>query len=235
MDYATVMNALEGLGTERTKRTYMSQGAREPLFGIAIKDLNPIAKKIKINQPLAEELYASGNYDAMYLAGMIANVKNMTEADYDRWMDQAYFYMLSDYTVAIMLADSPLAFRLADKWIASNEDLRMSAGWSTYTWMLGVKKDGEFDAERLRHLLHLVRDTIHQSPNRTRYAMNSFLMAVGVSFVPLHEEAAEVANMVGEVTVSKGKGTGSVAVASEAIAKAATQGRLGFKRKALRC
>jgi hypothetical protein len=33
--------------------------------------MKPIFKKIKYNQSLAEQLYATGNYDAMYLAGMI--------------------------------------------------------------------------------------------------------------------------------------------------------------------
>ena len=37
--------------------------------------MKPIAKKIKLNQELAEELYATGNYDAMYFAGIIADPK----------------------------------------------------------------------------------------------------------------------------------------------------------------
>lgn len=53
----------------------------------------------KHNQPLAEELYATGNYDAMYLAGMIAEPDKMTEEDFNRWMDGAYFYMISDFIV----------------------------------------------------------------------------------------------------------------------------------------
>jgi len=36
---------------------------------------------------LAEQLYTTGNYDAMYFAGIIADPNAMTEADFERWMD----------------------------------------------------------------------------------------------------------------------------------------------------
>ena len=45
----------------RTKKVYMQQGAREPLFGVATGAMKPIVRKIKIDQTLAEELYATGN------------------------------------------------------------------------------------------------------------------------------------------------------------------------------
>jgi len=90
MDFETVMQELETLGKERTKKIYISNGAKEPLFGVATGAMKPIAKKIKINQSLAEELYATGNYDAMYFAGIIADPKTMNESDFDRWMGRTF-------------------------------------------------------------------------------------------------------------------------------------------------
>lgn len=69
VDVQAILRELESLGTERTKKVYMQQGAREPLFGVATGAMKPIVKKIKTNQALADKLYATGNYDAMYLAG----------------------------------------------------------------------------------------------------------------------------------------------------------------------
>ncbi|WP_366414818.1 hypothetical protein [Paenibacillus sp. GP183] len=34
-----VMNNLEEMGTEQTKRTFMRHGAKEPLFGVKVGDL----------------------------------------------------------------------------------------------------------------------------------------------------------------------------------------------------
>lgn len=235
MDFETVMQELEALGKERTKKIYISNGAHEPLFGVATGAMKPIAKKIKINQRLAEELYATGNYDAMYFAGIIADPKAMTELDFDRWMDAAYFYMLSDYVVAVTLSESDIAQGVADKWIASGEELRMSAGWSCYCWLLGNRLDNEFSESKISNLLNTVKNTIHDSPERTKSAMNNFLYTVGISYLPLHEKAVETAKEVGIVEVKRDKKKSSFLNTYESIQKEIDRGKLGFKRKYVRC
>ncbi|MBS4198111.1 DNA alkylation repair protein [Bacillus sp. FJAT-49732] len=235
MDFETVMQELEALGKERTKKIYISNGAHEPLFGVATGAMKPIAKKIKINQRLAEELYATGNYDAMYFAGIIADPKGMTESDFDRWIDGAYFYMLSDYVVAVTLSESDIAQEVADKWIASGEELKMSAGWSCYCWLLGNRKDNEFFESKISNMLNIVKNTIHDSPERTKSAMNNFLYTVGISYLPLHEKAVETAQEVGIVEVKRDKKKSSFLNAFESIQKEIDRGKLGFKRKYVRC
>ncbi|MEH7440082.1 DNA alkylation repair protein [Neobacillus drentensis] len=235
MDFEMVMQELEALGKERSKKIYISNGAHEPVFGVATGAMKPMAKKIKKNQPLAEQLYATGNYDAMYFAGVIADPKAMTEADFDRWIDAAYFYMLSDFVVAVTLAESDLAQAIADKWIASGEELRMSAGWSCYCWLLGNRKDHEFDANKLAGMLDQVEKTIHDAPERTKSSMNNFIYTVAISYVPLHEKAVETAKAVGLVEIKRDNKKSSILNASETIQKGIDQGRLGFKRKYVRC
>ncbi|EGL16128.1 MULTISPECIES: DNA alkylation repair protein [unclassified Paenibacillus] len=235
MNFEMVMQELESLGKERTKKIYVSNGAHEPLFGVATGAMKPIAKKIKKNQPLAEELYNSGNYDAMYFAGVIADPKAMTAADFERWIDAAYFYMLSDYVVAVTLAETDIAQEVADKWIASGQELRMSAGWSCYCWLLGSRHDREFSENKLADMLEIVENTIHDSPERATYAMNNFIYTVGVSYLPLHDKAVETAKAVGPVEVKRDKTKSKFLDASENIQKAANKGQLGFKRKYVRC
>jgi len=235
MDFKTVMQELESLGKERTKKMYISNGAHEPVFGVATGAMKPIAKKIKINQSLAEELYATGNYDAMYFAGIIADPKAMTESDFDRWIDEAYFYMLSDYVVAVTLSESAIAQDVADKWIASGDELRMSAGWSCYCWLLGNRKDNEFSESKISNMLDIVKNSIHNSPERTKSAMNNFLYTVGLSYLPLHEKAVETAKEVGIVEVKRDKKKTSFLNAYESIQKEMDKGRIGFKRKYVRC
>ncbi|MEK4066290.1 DNA alkylation repair protein [Peribacillus sp. FSL R5-0717] len=235
MNVEMVMQELEALGKERTKKMYISNGAHEPLFGVATGAMKPIVRKIKINQDLAEELYSTGNYDAMYFAGIIADPKAMTESDYDRWMDAAYFYMLSDYVVAVTLSESDIAQEVSDKWIASGEELRMSAGWSCYCWLLGNRKDVEFSESKISDMLDLVKNTIHESPERTKSAMNNFLYTVGISYLPLHEKAVETAKAIGIVEVKRDKKKSSFLNAYESIQKEIGRGRLGFKRKHVRC
>ncbi|MEG0380113.1 MAG: DNA alkylation repair protein [Kurthia sp.] len=235
MNLQSVMQELEALGKERSKKMYQSNGAREPLFGTATGAMKPIAKKIKKNQPLAEELYATGNYDAMYFAGVIADPEVMTKEDFERWINGAYFYMLSDYVVAVTLAESDLAQEIADEWIASGQELKMSAGWSCYCWLLGNRKDHEFSEQKLLDMLETVKNTIHDAPERTKSAMNNFLYTTGLSYVPLHEKALEIAQAVGPVEIKKVNKKSSFVHAYESIQKEVDKGRIGFKRKYVRC
>lgn len=235
MPCGEVMAELEMMGKAQTKKTYLNHGAQEPLFGVATGAMKPLAKKIKLNQPLANELFATGNYDAMYLAGMIADPLAMTEADFERWMAQAYFYMIADYVVAVTLAESPLAQQLSDKWIASGEELRMSAGWNCYCWLLGSQPDENFDSAKLLAMLGDVTETIHSMPNRARYAMNNFVLTVGISYLPLHAEAIAAGEKIGDVYVDMGNTSCKTPSATEYIQNAADKGRLGFKRKNVRC
>jgi hypothetical protein len=235
MNVEAVMQELEALGKERTKKMYISNGAHEPVFGVATGAMKPITKKIKINQPLAEELYATGNYDAMYFAGIIADPKAMTEADFDRWMNGAYFYMLSDYVVAVTLSESDIAQDVADKWIASGDELRMSAGWSCYCWLLGNRKDDEFSEIKISAMLDDVKNSIHVAPERTKASMNNFIFTVGFSYLPLHEKAVQTAKEVGTVEVKRDNKKSSILNPYESIQKEIDRGKIGFKRKYVRC
>lgn len=235
MNYTEVMTELAALGKERTKKMYLSNGAVEPLFGVTTGSMKPLKKVIKKDQALAEALYASGNYDAMYFAGVIADANAMTEADYDRWMDQAYCFMLADWVVAVTLSEADIAQKLADKWIASGSELRISAGWSTYCWLLGRLKDDKFDQDKLSTMLDQVKETIHSQPDRAKYSMNNFVYTVGLSYIPLSPKALSVAKDIGEVVIQREHRKPQVLNAFEAIQKELAKGRLGFKRKYVRC
>lgn len=235
MNLEAVMQELEALGKERTKKIYISNGAHEPLFGVATGAMKPIAKKIKMNQPLAEELYATGNYDAMYFAGIIADPNGMNEEDYERWMDGAYFYMLSDFVVAVTLSESDIAQQVADKWIASGEELRMSAGWSCYCWLLGNRPDHQFSEQKIAGLLELAASTIQDSPTRTKFSMSNFIYTVGISYLPLHAKALETAKALEPIEVQLNNAKSKHLQPAGNILKFLERGQLGFKRKYVRC
>ena len=233
MELEEVMQELEALSTERMKKTYLRNGAQEPLFGVATGAMKPLSKKIKKDQPLADKLYDTGNYDAMYFAGIISDMK--TEDEFERWMDGAYFYMISDYIVAVSLAEADFAQELADKWIASGEELKVSAGWSCYCWLLGSRPDSEFDTSKLSRMLEGVENTIHDATDRVKISMNEFIYTVAISYIPLHEEAVATAKTVGPVEIKKDEKKSKTLVATERIQKHLDRSRLGFKRKYVRC
>ena len=76
-------------------------------------------------------------------------------------------------------------------------------------------------------MLNTVRDTIHNQPNRTKYAMNNFIMSVGISYLPLHEEAKKIAQEVGKVDIFMGQTRLQTNVATEYIQNAVDKGKIG--------
>ncbi|MBC5992392.1 DNA alkylation repair protein [Pontibacter cellulosilyticus] len=230
-----IMQQLASLGCETTKNTLTRHGAKEPFFGVRVGDLKPIQKKIKKNHALALELYETGNSDAMYLAGLIADETAMTKEDLQRWAEQAYWYMLSEYTVAWVASESKYGFELAKEWIKSDNERLVTAGWATLSNLGGIKPDHELDLDYLSQQLDFVQQHIHSSLNRIRYTMNGFVIAMG-SFVPaLTEKARAVAAAIGKVEVYMGQTSCKVPEASPYIEKVIQMGRHGRKKKTARC
>ena len=135
---AHVMTELKKKGSAQTRKTFARHGAPDTMFGVKVADLKVIAKKIKGHQELACALYETGNSDAMYLAGIVADGSLMTRRQLQAWATGAGWYMLSEYTVPGVAAESPYARDLALKWIDSPRESVAACGWCTYVGLLSV-------------------------------------------------------------------------------------------------
>ena len=235
MTTAEILLELEKFGDAQTKKTLMRHGAREPLFGVKVADLKTILKKTKKNHELSLELYKTGNSDAMYLAGLMADEKKITEAQLEEWLDQAYWFYLNEFTVPWVASETSFGFDLGLKWIKSDQERIASAGWTTLAYFARVNQDKDLDINRYSELLDQVAREIHTSQNRVRHTMNGFVIAIGTFIKDLTDKSLEIADKIGTVTVDM-KGTAcKVPSAKDYINKAAAQGLIGKKRTAARC
>ena len=230
-----VMAELEQYGSESTKKIFLKHGAKEPFFGVKVADMKKIVKKVKKNHGLSLELYNTGNGDAMYLAGLIADENKISKKDLDNWVKKATWQMISEYTVAWVAAESNHGFELGKEWIESEEEHIAAAGWSTLSSVMSIKKDEELDVDKLSALLDRVKNTIHHSPNRVRYTMNGFVIAAGSYVTALTDKAIAVAKAIGEINVDMNGTACKVPSAQDYIKKIVDMDRVGKKRKMARC
>lgn len=232
----TILKELESLGTEQTRKTFARHGAdTKRMFGVKVGDLKQVQKKIKGDQALALELYATGNTDAMYLAGMVADGAQMTKKQLDGWAKQADWYMIAEYSVPGVASESEHGPALADKWIDARKEHVAAAGWATWAALVSVKPDDELDTAHLRELLARVARDIDAAPNRVRYTMNGFVIAVGGYVKSLLPVAKKTAKTLGQVQVDMGDTACKVPLATEYIQKIETMKRVGKKRKTAKC
>jgi 3-methyladenine DNA glycosylase AlkD len=235
MTCAAVMQQLEAMGSESTKRTLLNHGAKEPFFGVKVGDLKTLQKKIKKDHVLSLALYNTGNSDAQYLAGLIADENKITKDDLQHWVKTAAWHMQSEYTVPWIAAESRYGYILALEWIDAKEPSIQASGWTTLASLAGIKKDEELDIPQLRNLMHRVQAQIHTAPNRVRYCMNTFILAVGCHVKDLTDEAITIAHTVGPITVDMNGTACKVSFAPEYIEKVKASGKLGNKKKMARC
>lgn len=230
-----VMRGLEAMGSEQTKKVLSKHGAKEPFFGVKVGDLKKIVKKVKKDHELSLALYETRNSDAMYLAGLIADEDQITKVQLQDWVKNAYWYMISEYTVPWVAAESQFGNELAMEWIESEEENIASTGWATLASLVSTKSDNELDIDGLETLLDCVSNTIKYAPNRVRYTMNGFVIAVGSYVEELSDKAIEIGKKIGKVDVEMGGTACKVPSSPEYIEKAKNRGSIGNKRKSARC
>lgn len=231
-----VMDQLEKLGKESTRKTYIRHGApADRIYGVAIGDLKKIQKRIKKNYELSLELFATGNGDAQYLAGLIADESKMRKSDLNKWAREAAWSMVGTYAVAGVAAESPHAVALGTKWIDSKQEKIAMLGWPTLSGYLSITPDEEIDTNLLGGLLKRVEHEIHEERNGVKDVMNQFVISVGCYVAPLSEEALRVAKAIGAVEVDHGPTRCKTPLAEDYIRKVEKMGRVGRKRKSARC
>lgn len=235
MTVKEILKQLQEFGDENTKNTFKKHGAKEPFFGVKVADLKKILKKTKKNHELSLELYKTGNSDAMYLAGLMADEKQITKEQLEDWNDKAYWYYLSEFTVPWVAAETAYGFEIGQKWIKSSEERIASAGWATLAYFAGVNKDEDLDIDAYRKLLDTVGNDIHNAQNRVRYTMNGFVIAIGTFIAELTEKSKGIATKIGKVNVEMGGTACKVPLAKDYIQKVIDKGRIGVKRKTARC
>lgn len=235
MTLQEIMEELQSKGSDQIKNILLKHGVREPFFGVRVGDMKPIQKKVKMDYQLAKDLYATGNADAMYLAGLIADDKKMTKEELQRWAEQALSSNISEYTVPWVTAGSAYGWELGNEWINHKEEHIAAAGWATLGNLVALLPDEELDLTAIRALLDRVVAEIPNAKNRVRYQMNSFVISVGAYIAALTAAAIEAANKLGVITIEMNGTACKVPSAADYILKIKDKGAIGKKKKTVKC
>lgn len=229
------MAQLEALGSEQTKRILRRHGAVDPFFGVKVGDLKPVAKKLKGQQDLALELYDTGNSDAQYLAGMIADGALMTKPELNRWAKTAAWGLISGNTVAWVTSENKAALPLALKWIDAKKESVVRSGWATLCAVVSIRSDEELPLDTVADLLDRVVRDMPTATDDVRYSMNNFVICVGTYVVALGDAAINTARTLGKVEIDMGETACKVPAAEPYIMKCRRGAPIAPKRKTFRC
>lgn len=219
-----ILEKLKLLGQDGYKKTLLNHGVVEPVFGVKIEELKKIQKVVKRNYQLALDLYDTGVYDAMYLAGLVADDNAMTKPDLQHWVSHAKSEPISLYTVPWVAAQGLHGWELGLEWIESPQPSVAASGWATLSGLVALADDENLDIDALRSLLLRIPTLLPQQPRQVSSAMNSFVIAIGSYVSALTQPALDMSEQTELLTK-----------ASDAIRKIEQRGGIGKKRKTIKC
>src|SRR5262245_27770636 len=228
MNAAQALKKLAALGTAQNRKVYARHGVTAECFGVSYADLGKLAKELRGEHELALELWRTANHDARILATMIADPEQMNASELDEWVRELDNYVMAD-AFAKLAGRSPAGRDAALRWLASRDEWVSTAGWSALCFSLHEGAAMEDDA--LRAHLRTIERGIHSAKNRTRHAMNSALIGIGVASPGLRDEALAAAERIGVVEVDHGETGCKTPDAAQYIRKALAH-RAGKKKAA---
>lgn len=201
MPLPDVMARLAAAADPQYARTYRRHGAVDPIFGVSTAILKDLAKTLKKERELAPALWATGTYDAMCLAALLADPARMTDAEADDWLVSVRCYATAG-ALAGVVGRSPVATSRARAWMADPAEYPRTTGYDTLAVLLRV--GGPADDGWLADVVRTIEAEISTSPNRARHAMNMALIAIGGYRPALRAQVFATAGRIGPVVVDHG-------------------------------
>jgi 3-methyladenine DNA glycosylase AlkD len=156
--------------------------------GVNLGALRALAKRLKIQQDLARELWATRDTAARLLAMLICRPKAFERNELDVMLRQARVPKVHDWLVNYVVKKSPHAEELRVAWFAEPDPVVASAGWTLTSERVARKPEG-LD---LPGLLDLIEAEMRDAPDRLQWAMNNCLAQIGIEHAEHRARALDI-------------------------------------------
>ncbi|MHA6780772.1 DNA alkylation repair protein [Pseudonocardia saturnea] len=153
--------------------------------GVNLGKVRAIAKRLKTQQDLARQLWATDDTAARLLALLICRPKAFERDELDTMLRQARAPKVHDWLVNYVVKKTPHGEELRLTWSADPDPVVASAGWALTTERVAKEPEG-LD---LPGLLDVVEAQMKDAPSRLQWAMNHCLAQIGIEH-PEHRARA---------------------------------------------
>ncbi|MBP2411703.1 3-methyladenine DNA glycosylase AlkD [Arthrobacter stackebrandtii] len=156
--------------------------------GVNLGKLRAIAKRVKTQQELSRELWATGDTAARLLSLLICRPKAFTAEELDTMLREAPVPKVNDWFVNYVVKKSPHAEELRQAWFADPDPVVAASGWALTSERI-VKKPEGLD---LPGLLDIIEAHMKEAPDRLQWAMNNALAQIGIENPELRARALDI-------------------------------------------
>ncbi|UTM35311.1 DNA alkylation repair protein [Rhodococcus pyridinivorans] len=144
--------------------------------GVNLSALRAVAKRVKTQHELAQQLWATGDTAARLLALLICRPKAFTADELDTMVRETGTPKVHDWFVNYVVKKNPHAEELRGRWMTDPDPIVASAGWALTAEHVVKNADG-LD---LSGLLDIIDAQMRDAPERLQWAMNTCLAQVGI-------------------------------------------------------
>ncbi len=156
--------------------------------GVNLGKLRAIATRLKTQQELAVELWATGDTAARLLALLICRPKAFGRDELDTMLREARTPKVHDWLVSYVVKKSPHSEELRLAWLRDPDPVVASAGWALTTERVAKKPD----VLDLPGLLDVIEAEMKDAPDRLQWAMNHCLAQIGIEHPELRARALDI-------------------------------------------
>lgn len=192
---APVDAAIAGLKRRATKAALTGMARygipSDRVLGVAMRDIQAVAKTFGRNHALALALWDTGWYEARLLAAYVDDPAAVTRAQMTRWCRAFDNWAVCDTLCFVLFDRTPHAWPMVKAWAPRREEYVRRAAFALL-WGLTVHDTQAGDAPFLE-ALRLVEDAAGDERHYVKKAVNMALRAVGRRSPALHAAAMALA------------------------------------------
>ena len=153
-----------------------------------LSKLRALARRLKTQQELARQLWATDDSAARLLALLICRPRAFEHDELDIMLREARTPKVHDWLVNYVVKKHPHAEALRLAWSADPDPVVASAGWALTTERVAKKPRG-LD---LAGLLDVIEAQMKDAPDRLQWAMNHCLAQIGIEHAEHRARAIDI-------------------------------------------
>jgi 3-methyladenine DNA glycosylase AlkD len=165
-------------------------------YGVAMKDIKALGKKLGRNHALAIALWDTGVYEARMLASFVGDAAVISSAQMDRWCKEFDNWAVCDAMSFNLFDRTPHAWNKVTAWSRKRHEFEKRTAFALL-WSLTVH-DKQASDEQFVQGLALVERAADDPRNFVKKAVNMALRAVGKRNRTLNVKALEVARRLAQ-------------------------------------
>ena len=200
MRYEDILNELKGLSNPKAIEGMARFGINpENTLGVSSPNLKKVAKKIKVDHILAQQLWASGIHEARILASMIDSPEMVTEEQMESWVKGFDSWDVCDGCCLNLFKKTRFAYQKAVEWSSNDKEFIKRAGFA----LMACLAVGDKNADDIQFELFLpfIKREAADNRNFVKKAVNWALRQIGKRNLSLNGKAVETAREIQQTGV----------------------------------